>query len=154
MDKKKEPMKFKDNILYVSRMSKSAVLPTRANNNDAGFDLYTPTAVTVNCGKVEKIPTNLKMAIPDGYCGMVCSRSGLAVKDGIVSHIRPGIIDSGYRGELIVVLKNEGDKDKHFQAGDRVAQLVLTKIFVDDIEESKELPSSVRGEGGFGSSGK
>lgn len=140
--------------LKVELLSPMAVMPKKANQFDAGFDLATPNAFSIAAGEVKAINLNIKVQIPTGYCGLVCSRSGLATKRGIVSHIAPGVIDSGYRGEVIAVVRNVGNSAQNFGAGDRIAQLVLVSIPLLNAVEVSSLDETDRGEGGFGSSGK
>lgn len=145
---------FSENDLLVSMVAPSGKLPTRANPDDAGFDLYAPYDEVIKPHAMATINTHIRVAIPKGYCGLICSRSGLAVKSGIVSHIGPGVIDSGYRGDLIVALRNESDKSFTIKANDRIAQMVLVPVFPGEACIVSKLPSSQRGDGGFGSSGK
>lgn len=133
-----------------------AVLPKKAHRWDAGLDLYTVEARMLNCNAIVGIRTGLAVAIPEGFYGMVAIRSGLA-KRGVQLANAPGIIDSGYRGEIVVMLTilNKNFDYYRINVGERVAQLIITPIPVVVPYFVDELPASDgRGEGGFGSSGK
>ncbi len=132
------------------------VLPAYAHAGDAGADLVANADVVLGAGGGRAlIPTGVAVAIPDGYAGLVLARSGLAVHHGVTCLNAPGLIDSGYRGELQVVLINtDSENDYVVRRGDRVAQLVIVPIATGRFLDSKELPASSRGEGGFGHSGR
>ena len=124
-----------------------------AKPGDAGLDLRTQIDFTLKAGESRNIPTGLCMAIPLGLVGMVCSRSGLAAKHQIEVLGAPGIVDSGYRGEIRVTLKNHGTEDVSFKTGDRIAQLLFVNHSMPAIsfQEVEELDETERGAGGFGS---
>jgi dUTP pyrophosphatase len=129
-------------------------LPVAAHPGDAGLDLRAAEPAKVAPGERAMIPTGLAVAIPEGHAGLVLPRSGLASKQGLTLANAPGLIDAGYRGEVIVAVVNlDRDHAVTIEAGDRIAQLVV--VAVSDVEPSfvEELPPSQRGEGGFGSSG-
>lgn len=140
--------------LAVRRVDPAAQLPTQAHEGDAGFDLYALERVEVGPSERAQARTGIAVEIPERHVGLVVPRSGLAAEHGISLVNAPGVIDAGYRGEIRVLLLNT---DAHhpvvLEAGDRIAQLLITRIEVPDIVEVKELPRSARGEGGFGSSG-
>jgi len=140
--------------LRVRRLDARAVLPTRAYPGDAGLDLYAVEERVLEPGQRASIGTGVSVEIPDGQAGLVLPRSGLAASHGIALVNAPGLIDSGYRGELRVLLLNT-DRDQVFAvtAGDRIAQLVLVRVETPAVEEVDELAGSERGAGGFGSSG-
>jgi dUTP pyrophosphatase len=129
------------------------VVPTRAYGGDAGLDLAACERVELAPGERALVPTGLAVAIPDGYAGFVQPRSGLAAKHGISIVNTPGLVDSGYRGELLVNLVNT-DRRQPFvvEAGMRIAQLVVLPVPDIDLVEVDELPASERGVRGFGSS--
>ena len=133
----------------------AAIPPSRAHDGDAGYDLHAAEPVTLGPGERAVVPTGIAVAIPDGHAGLVLPRSGLAVRHGIALVNAPGLIDSGYRGELRVLLLNT-DRENAFgvEPGDRVAQLVLVKVEGPELEEAEELDETMRGGGGFGSSGR
>ena len=136
------------------RLSEKATLPTRGHDSDAGLDLYAAEGARISPGGRVSVGTGLAVAIPDGLAGLVLPRSGLALKHGISLVNTPGLIDPGYRGEVRVLLHNT-DLTSEFKlvAGDRVAQLILVPIAHASPLESDSLDSSVRGSGGFGSTG-
>jgi dUTP pyrophosphatase len=140
--------------LRMVRLDERAILPTRAHAGDAGLDLYALDAVRLGPGERAPVSTGIAIEIPAGQAGLVLPRSGLAARHGIALVNAPGLIDSGYRGELRVLLLNT-DREQTFSlgAGDRIAQLVLVEIRTPVPIEVDELDRSERGEGGFGSSG-
>lgn len=140
--------------LRFARLDRRARLPTRAHPGDAGLDLCALDAVTLAPRARASVPTGLAVQIPDGQAGLVLPRSGLAARHGVTVVNAPGLIDSGYRGELRVLLLNT-DPQSPFtaQAGDRIAQLVLVAIELPELVEVASLTDSERGVGGFGSSG-
>jgi dUTP pyrophosphatase len=139
--------------LPIQRLRPDAVVPARAYSGDAGLDLSSCERVELAPGERALVPTGLAVAIPEGYAGFVQPRSGLAAKHGISIVNTPGLVDSGYRGELLVNLVNT-DKREVFvvEAGMRIAQLVILPIPELDLVEVDELPESERGVRGFGSS--
>jgi dUTP pyrophosphatase len=139
----------------VQRLDKELALPATARSGDAGVDLYARQNATVPAGGGRFLmPTGLAVAIPLGFAGLVVPRSGLALKHGITLVNTPGIIDSGYRGELQVVMINTDPKTDYFVSrGDRVAQLLIQEIQAVQWEEVDELTGEDRG-GGFGHSGR
>jgi dUTP pyrophosphatase len=139
--------------LPVVRLREEATLPERAYAGDAGLDLSTCERVELAPGERGVAPTGLAVAIPEGFAGFVQPRSGLAARHGVTVVNSPGLIDSGYRGEIRVVLLNT-DRERTFvaEAGDRVAQLVVLPVPGLEPVELDELPASERGVRGFGSS--
>jgi dUTP pyrophosphatase len=139
--------------LPVVRLREEATLPEQAYAGDAGFDLSTCERIVLGPGERAVVPTGLAVAIPEGYAGFVQPRSGLAARHGIAVVNSPGLIDSGYRGEIRIVLLNT-DRERTFVAepGDRVAQLVVLPVPGLELVELDELPASERGVRGFGSS--
>ena len=141
--------------LPIKRLDPDLPIPKYAKPGDAGCDLLAAEDMTLQPGGGRAlVPTGIALAIPEGYAGFVQPRSGLAVKNGVTCLNTPGLIDSGYRGELKVLLINT-DPSTPFEVirGERIAQLVIQKIEVVQFDETDELPSSDRGEGGFGSTG-
>jgi dUTP pyrophosphatase len=137
------------------RVRPDARLPEAAHPGDAGLDLRAAEPANVAPGERAMIPTGLAVAIPDGHAGLVLPRSGLASKQGLTLANAPGLIDAGYRGEVIVAVVNlDRDQAVTIEAGNRIAQLVV--VALPEIEPSfvEELPDSHRGEAGFGSSGR
>lgn len=139
--------------LKICRLRPEAVIPERAYSGDAGLDLAACERVELTPGERATVGTGLAVAIPEGYAGFVQPRSGLAARHGIALVNSPGLIDSGYRGELRVVVLNT-DKDSAFtiEPGMRIAQLVIMRLPEVELVEVEELPESDRGVRGFGSS--
>jgi dUTP pyrophosphatase len=139
--------------LPIQKVRPDAVVPARAYAGDAGLDLAATERIELGPGERAKVPTGLAVAIPAGYAGFVQPRSGLASRHGITIVNTPGLVDSGYRGELMVVLHNT-DRAEPFvvEAGMRIAQLVVLPIPEVEVVEVEELPATERGERGFGSS--
>ena len=137
----------------IRRLRPDAHLPEQAYEGDAGMDLAACEAVTIEPGERAVVPTGLAIEIPDGYAGFVQPRSGLAVRHGIGIVNTPGLIDSGYRGEIRVVLINT-DREERFtvEPGMRIAQLVIVPVAAARLVEVDELAASERGSRGFGSS--
>ena len=139
--------------LAVRRLRPDAQLPTRAYAHDAGIDLSACERVELGPGERALVPTGLAVAIPEGYAGYVQPRSGLASRHGISIVNTPGLVDAGYRGELLVNLVNTDRRDTFVvEPGMRIAQLVILPAPHVDVVEVDELPESERGAKGFGSS--
>jgi dUTP pyrophosphatase len=139
--------------LPVTRLREDAVVPARAYDGDAGLDLAACEHVVLEPGERATVGTGLAVAIPEGYAGFVQPRSGLAARHGVGVVNSPGLIDSGYRGELRVVLLNTDARASFtVEPGMRIAQLVVLEVPQVDVVEVAELPSSERGARGFGSS--
>jgi dUTP pyrophosphatase len=139
--------------LPIRRLRDDAIVPARAYDGDAGLDLAACERVVLAPGERATVGTGLAIAIPDGYAGFVQPRSGLAAKSGITIVNTPGLVDSGYRGELKVILLNTDEHDAFVvEAGMRIAQLVVMPVPLVDPVEVDELPESERGVRGFGSS--
>jgi len=139
--------------LAIRRLRDDAVLPERAYAGDAGLDLAACERVELAAGERATVPTGLAVAIPEGFAGFVQPRSGLAARHGLTVVNSPGLVDSGYRGELRVVLLNT-DRSEPFvvEPGMRIAQLVVLPVPELELVEVEELPESERGVRGFGSS--
>ena len=131
-------------------------IPAYAHPGDAGADLTAAESVTLPAGGGRaRVRTGLRVAIPDGYAGFVLPRSGLAFKHGVTCLNTPGLVDSGYRGELMVLLVNtDPDADYKVEVGDRIAQLVIQRVEQARFTQVDELDDHVRGDGGFGSTGR
>jgi dUTP pyrophosphatase len=140
--------------LRVARLDARARLPTRAHPGDAGLDLYAVEAAVLAPGERASIPTGIAVEIPSGHAGLVLPRSGLAARHGISVVNAPGLIDADYRGEVRVLLLNT-DREQAFElaAGDRIAQLLVVAVAISEVDEVTSLTDTVRGAGGFGSSG-
>jgi dUTP pyrophosphatase len=141
--------------LQVARLDPAAVLPTRANSGDAGLDLHSVQRVTLKPGARASVATGLAVEIPPGHAGLVLPRSGLAARHGIGLVNAPGLIDSGYRGEIRLLLINTDPAEPfEIEPGDRIGQLLITPYVDADPVEVGELEESHRGAAGFGSSGR
>jgi dUTP pyrophosphatase len=140
--------------LPFKRLDPAAELPAQAHEGDAGLDLCSSIDVEVLPGERAMVPTGLSVAIPDGHAGLVLPRSGLASRQGLTLANAPGLIDSGYRGEVTCALVNlDRDQAVKIRRGDRIAQLVVVALPQILPSWVDELPPSSRGEGGFGSTG-
>ncbi|SIO30813.1 dUTP diphosphatase [Halodesulfovibrio marinisediminis] len=142
---------LKVNIL---RTNKDSILPTQAHEGDAGFDIYSIDEVVIAPCESKLIHTGIRLELPNGTEAQVRPRSGLALKYQITVLNSPGTIDCNYRGEVGVILINHGKSDFHVKKGDRIAQLVIKPVLNISFEETVEVSSSGRGEGGFGSTGR
>jgi len=140
--------------LRFRRVADGACAPERAHDGDAGLDLRAAEAAVLGPGERANVGTGLAVAIPEGHAGLVLPRSGLAARSGVSLVNAPGLIDSGYRGELRVLLLNT-DRDQPFtvEPGDRIAQLVIVAVISPEPVEA-ELDETMRGVGGFGSTGR
>ena len=136
------------------RLDSRAELPAYARPGDAGLDLRSAVDVEIGPGERALVPTGLAVAIPEGHAGLVLPRSGLASRHGLTMANSPGLIDAGYRGELTCAVVNlDRDTPVSIRRGDRIAQLVVVPIAIVEPAFVEELPSSERGEAGFGSTG-
>jgi dUTP pyrophosphatase len=141
--------------LRVAKLKDQAVLPSRAHEGDAGLDLYACEAAHLGPGERWSVGTGVGVEVPEGHAGFVLPRSGLAREHGIALVNAPGLIDSGYRGELQVLLLNTDPAETFRVApGDRIAQLVIVPIAMAEPLEVEALGESARATGGFGSSGR
>ena len=134
------------------KLHPEAKIPKRAHADDAGMDLYSIEDVAFMPGERRVVKTGIAMAIPSGYAGLIWDKSGLAIRSGI--KVMGGVIDAGYRGEIQVGLKNLSDEEVRIEAGDKVAQLLMQKVELIEAREVDELDDTIRGEKGFGSTGK
>jgi dUTP pyrophosphatase len=129
--------------------------PRYAHSGDAGLDLLASTGLTLKPGERASVPTGVAVAIPAGYAGFVHARSGRALHEGLALANAPGLVDSGYRGELKVVVVNLDPVEPIYIArGEKIAQLVIQPVVNVELETVEELPHSERGSGGFGSTGR
>lgn len=139
----------------VKKLNEKAILPSYGSEFAAGADLYAclESEITVNPHETVLIPTGIAMEIPVGLAGFIYARSGLATKKGLAPANKVGVIDSDYRGEVKVALHNHSNTPQTVAEGERVAQLVIAPYIAAQFEEKEELSQTVRGEGGFGSTG-
>ena len=142
--------------ILVKKFDKNIKLPAYKTSGSSGMDLvaYIKKKIIINPGKTELIPTGISMAIPKNYEIQIRPRSGLAIKNGISVLNSPGTIDSDYRGEIKIILINLSKKPFVVKSGDRIAQMIICPVVKGKLKEVKSLPKSVRGKGGFGSTGK
>jgi dUTP pyrophosphatase len=142
-------------LVRIKRIHKNAMIPRYAHgpDEDAGMDLYSVEAVTLGPGDTKLVATGLAIELPAGYEAQIRPRSGLALKHSITLPNSPATIDPGYRGEIRVILQNLGREPFQISPGERIAQMVIARYEAVEWEEG-ELGDSVRGQGGFGSSGR
>jgi dUTP pyrophosphatase len=142
-------------VVKIKKINAKAVIPAYGSVDSAGADLYAclEDAVAIAPGQTVMIPTGLALEVPENHAGLVYARSGLASKKGLAPANKVGVIDSDYRGELIVALYNHGQEAQIVSPGDRIAQLVVTPVLSCDFVESDILSDTSRGSGGFGSTG-
>jgi dUTP pyrophosphatase len=142
--------------VLIKRLSPSVQLPSYKTNGASGMDLmaFIENPIELEPGKSCLVPTGLSVAFPEEYEIQIRPRSGLAAKNNITVLNTPGTIDSDYRGELKIILFNHGNENFLINHSDRIAQMILTPIIKMELQETDELPDTVRGEGGFGSTGK
>lgn len=140
-------------MIKIKKLNDQAKIPTYANEGDAGADLYSVEDVTILPGEIALVSTGISLALPINFVALVHPRSGLAAKHGVTVLNAPGTIDSGYRGEVKVILINHGSNPFKVHVGERIAQIVFQEFRTAQFEEVRNLDESVRGEGGFGSSG-
>jgi len=135
----------------IEKCHEHAIIPKYAHEGDAAFDFYSVEDQLLKTGEKKIISTGIKLAIPENHVGLIWDRSGLAAKSGI--HILGGVIDSGYRGEILIILKNLGSEDFQVERGMRVAQMLIQPVVRVNLEEVESLDETKRGEGRFGSTG-
>ncbi len=146
----------RNSVLRIKRLREAAVLPERKTPGSAGYDLCACIAgeFTIEPGELAIFPTGLAAEIPQGCAGMIFTRSGLGVKHGIAVANGVGVIDSDYRGEIHVGLRNSSKTAYTIQPGERIAQLIIMPVCLPAVEEAVELSGTQRGENGFGSTGR
>lgn len=144
------------NKVYVKKLNEKAILPKYGSDAAAGADLFAlleEESIKIAPKETFFVKTGIAIEIPEGYAGLIYARSGLSCKKGLAPANKVGVIDSDYRGEIMVALYNHSDCEREILNGDRIAQLVITPVLRVDFEEQEELDSTLRGEGGFGSTG-
>ncbi|MBP3375289.1 MAG: dUTP diphosphatase [Clostridia bacterium] len=141
--------------IEIKKLDERAIIPTYGTEFSAGADIYAllDEPVTINPGETVFIHTGIAIVIPEGLVGLNFARSGMAAKRGLAPANKVGVIDSDYRGEVMVALHNHGKEPQTVEHGDRVAQMVFVPYYTADFVEVDELDATVRGEGGFGSTG-
>lgn len=138
------------------KLNENAIAPTYGTEFSAGADLYAceGAEITIEAGESKIIHTGLSLEIPEGYAGLIYARSGIATKRGLAPANKVGVIDSDYRGEIMVCLHNHSNEAQTIADKERIAQLVITPFLKVEYNETDTLSDTVRGEGGFGSTGK
>ena len=144
------------NPVRVKILKDGAKLPTYGSAEAAGADLYAciQEAVTIVPGETAFIPTGIALEVPVGCAGLIYARSGMACKRGLAPANKVGVVDSDYRGEIIVALHNHGNVPQTVENGERIAQFVITPVLTPSYEIAKDLSDTARAQGGFGSTGK
>ena len=142
--------------IRIKRLREGAQIPTYGTEYSAGADLYAclDASASIAPGQTVKIPTGIALELPEGTAGLVFARSSLGTKRGLAPANKVGVIDSDYRGELMVMLHNHGTETQTIAHGERVAQLLVVPVFTPGFVEAEELSDTDRGAGGFGSTGK
>ena len=142
--------------IRVKKLREGALLPTYGTAQAAGADLYAclEAPLTIAPGETAWVTTGLALEVPEGCAGLVYARSGLATKRGLAPANKVGVIDSDYRGEITVVLYNHGSEVQTISSGERIAQLIITPVLTPAYTETDRLSETLRGTGGFGSTGK
>lgn len=140
----------------VKKLKDQAIVPTYGSEFAAGADLYAclEATVTIQPGETYLVKTGIAMEIPVGYAGLIYARSGLATKKGLAPANKVGVVDADYRGEIMVALHNHSNKEVAIEPGERIAQMVITPFLTANYTVVEELSDTVRGESGFGSTGR
>ena len=142
--------------MRIKKLRPNAVIPTYGSAEAAGADLYAclDAAVTIGPGQTVFVPTGLAMEVPRGYAGLIYARSSMGTKRGLAPANKVGVVDSDYRGEVMVALHNHGTVSQTVESGERIAQLLITPVLSPAFVECEDLSDTLRGQGGFGSTGK
>ena len=142
--------------ICVKKLHPKAVIPTYGSQEAAGADLYAclDESVVIPAGKTVFVTTGLALEVPKGCAGLIYARSSMGAKRGLAPANKVGVIDSDYRGQIMVALHNHGQEDQIVQPGERIAQLLITPVFTPGFVEVEELDDTLRGTGGFGSTGR
>ena len=141
--------------IKIKKLNENAIIPTYGTYYYAGADLYAllDSATEIEPHQTTLVHTGISVEIPEGYCGLIFARSGLASKRGLAPANKVGVIDADYRGEIMVALHNHSDKAQSIDQGERIAQLAIVPFLKAEFEESDDLSDTLRGAGGFGSTG-
>ena len=142
--------------MRIKKVRPNAMIPTYGSASAAGADLYAclESDAVIEPGKTVFVPTGIAMAVPEGYAGLIYARSSLGAKRGLAPANKVGVIDSDYRGEVMVALHNHGAESQTICHGERIAQLLVAPVLAPAFEEAEELDDTARGAGGFGSTGR
>lgn len=138
--------------IQFKKLQPHATIPKFAHHNDAGADLFCLDDVTIPAGQQSTIATGIAQQLPDGFVALVWDKSGISAKRRL--KVMGGVLDAGYRGEIVVTLANLGDEDQSFKSGEKIAQMLFQKVYQPEIIEVETLDDSTRGSGKFGSTGK
>lgn len=143
-------------LVNIKKLNENAVIPTYGSEFSAGADLYAciEENVVIKAHETVLIKTGIALEVPEGYAGLIYARSGLASKKGLAPANKVGVVDADYRGEVMVALHNHTNEDKEIEKGERIAQLVISPFLKAEFNEVDELTDTVRGAGGFGSTGR
>ncbi len=136
-------------MIHIKKLNSTAIVPSYAHPHDAGMDLYACESMTIKAGERGLVPTGIAMAIPSGYVGLIWDKSGMALKFGL--KVMGGVIDSGYRGEIKIIVHNLSSADYTVKAGEKVAQMLIQQVVQMPLVEIDSLDDTSRGVGGFGS---
>lgn len=147
---------MKNTEVNIKKLKENAVIPTYGSQFAAGADLYAclEETITIKAGETYLVKTGIAMEIPEGFAGLIYARSGLATKKGLAPANKVGVVDADYRGEIMVPLHNHSKQDAMVEPGERVAQMVIAPFLAAQFTEVDELNETVRGENGFGSTGR
>lgn len=142
--------------IKIKRLNDRAIIPTYGTEFSAGADLYAllDSAITIQPHETVFVHTGISVEIPEGYCGLVFARSSMGAKRGLAPANKVGVIDADYRGEIMVTLHNHSETTANVEPGERIAQLAIVPFLKAEFEEAEELSDTVRGAGGFGSTGR
>lgn len=140
----------------IKKLDENAIIPTYGTEFSAGADLYSllDMPIEIKPHETQFVRTGISAEIPEGYCGLVFARSSMGAKRGLAPANKVGVIDADYRGEIMVTLHNHGQRSQIVYPGERIAQLAIVPFLKAEFEEADELSDTVRGAGGFGSTGK
>ena len=138
--------------MQIKLLNENAKMPSFAHEHDAGMDLYAAEEIAISVGKRAQVKTGIAVAIPDGYVGLIWDKSGISHKSGL--KVMGGVIDAGYRGEILVGMVNLGDTEHLFKVGDKAAQMLVQKVEHPTLVVVEDLEVTLRGEKGFGSTGQ
>ena len=146
---------MKEEKINLKKLNTTAIIPTYGSDESAGADLYASIdeTVTINPGETKLISTGISLEIPKGLVGLIYARSGLATKKGLAPANKVGVIDSDYRGEIMVAIYNQSNKEQIIENKERIAQIVFTPYIKGNFNVTEELSNTIRGAGGFGSTG-
>lgn len=143
-------------LVNIKKLNENAIIPSYGSEAAAGADIYAYLAnkIIIAPGETYLVPTGISLEIPEGYAGFIYARSGLSSKKGLAPANKVGVVDADYRGQVFVALFNHSKNPQEIENGERIAQLVIAPFLKAEFNEVDELSDTVRGQGGFGSTGK